>query len=75
MPNAQSIFGLLYALLFFSYVIMALFIVFHIFRYSLKRSTANFGATLFLIVFLILIFTNAILFFSLPLGALLPHSY
>ncbi|MDO8565770.1 MAG: hypothetical protein Q7S04_01110 [Candidatus Moranbacteria bacterium] len=73
MPSAQSIFGLIYTLLFFSYVIVALFIVFHIFRYSLKRDTALFGATLFLVVFFILIFTNAILFFSLPFDALLSH--
>lgn len=71
MPNVQSIFGLLYTLLFFSYVVVALFIVFHIFRYSLKRSTALFGVTLFLVVFLILLFTNALIFFSLPLNTLL----
>lgn len=75
MPSAQLIFGLLYTLLFFSYVVAALFIVFHIFRYSLKRGSALFGATLFLVVFLILVFTNALIFFSLPLNALLPPSY
>lgn len=71
MPSVQLIFGLLYTLLFFSYVTAALFIVFHIFRYSLKRSSALFGATLFLVVFFILIFTNALIFFSLPLTTLL----
>lgn len=75
MINAQLIFRLLYTLLFFSYVVMALFIVFHIFRYSLKRTSAHFGVTLFLVVFFVLLFTNAILFFSLPLSTLLPHSY
>ena len=75
MPSAQLIFGLLYALLFFSYVVVALFIVFHIYRYSLKKSSALFGATLFLVVFFVLIFTNALIFFSLPLNTLLPASF
>lgn len=71
MPNVQLIFGLLYTLLFFGYVVVALFIVYHIFRYSLKRGTALFGVTLFLVVFLILLFANALIFFSLPLNTLL----
>ena len=71
----QSIFGSLYALLFFSYIITALFIVFHIVRYSLKRGLALFGVTLFLVVFFVLVFTNALIFFSLPLNAFLPHSF
>ncbi len=70
----QSIFGLLYVLLFFSYIVTALFIVFHIVRYSLKRGLALFGVTLFLFVFTILIFTNALIFFSLPLNSLLSSS-
>ena len=75
MPSAQLIFGLLYALLFFSYVVVALFIVYHIFRYSIKRNSALFGAMLFLVVFFVLIFTNALIFFSLPLNTLLPASF
>jgi|GEM_PF-2274038 len=75
MPSAQLIFGLLYALLFFSYVVVALFIVFHIYRYSLRRNSALFGTTLFLVVFFVLIFTNALIFFSLPLNTLLPTSF
>lgn len=71
----QSIFGILYLLLFFSYLAMALFIVFHIFRYSLRRHLALFGATLFIVVFLVLLTTNALIFLSLPLGTLFSHSF
>ncbi|OGI15613.1 MAG: hypothetical protein A3E38_01610 [Candidatus Moranbacteria bacterium RIFCSPHIGHO2_12_FULL_54_9] len=71
----QSIFGLLYTVLLFSYVIAALFIVFHIVRYSLKRSAALFGVTLFAVVFFVLLFTNAVIFFSLPIDTLFPYSY
>jgi hypothetical protein len=71
----QQIFGLLYTVLFFSYIATALFIVFHIVRYSLKRSSMLFGLALFLVVFFVLIFTNAIIFFSLPLDKMLPGSF
>ena len=68
-------FGLLYTMLFFSYIATALFIVFHIVRYSLKRSTTLFGITLFLVVFSILVFTNALIFFSLPIDGLIPRPF
>lgn len=68
-----SIFGIIYLLLFFSYILVAIFIVYHIFRYSLKRSAALFGVTLFSVVFATLLFTNTLLFLSLPLDTLLAH--
>lgn len=71
----RSIFGLLYTILFFSYIATALFIVFHIVRYSLQRSTTLFGVTLFLVVFFVLVFTNALIFFSLPINELLSRSF
>lgn len=71
----RSIFGLLYITLFFSYIATALFIVFHVVRYSLKRSTALFGVMFFLVVFSILAFTNAVIFLSLPIDELLPRSF
>ena len=70
----QLIFGLLYTVLFFVYIIMALFIVFHLLRYTLNRKTAVLSTSFFLVVFTILLFSNAILFFSLPLSELLPSS-
>ncbi|OIQ02559.1 MAG: hypothetical protein COZ27_01185 [Candidatus Moranbacteria bacterium CG_4_10_14_3_um_filter_41_65] len=56
----------LYLLIFFCYIAVALFILFHIFRYSLKRSTAIFSASLFSLVFIVLMVTNFILFTRLP---------
>ncbi len=70
----QIIFGLLYTALFFSYIVTALFIVFHLLRYSLDRKSAVFTVTFFLSVFVILLFLNALTFFSLPLAELLPTS-
>lgn len=66
------VFGLLYTVLFFSCVLAALFIVFHFLRYSLNRRMALFATTLFLVVFVVLLISNAALFFSLPLDTLLP---
>lgn len=68
----QLIFGLLYTVLFFSFLVTALFIVFHLLRYTLNRKMALFSTTLFLTVFIILLMSNAALFFSLPLADLLP---
>lgn len=71
----QSVFGLLYITLFMSYIATALFIVFHISRYSLKRSSMLLGLALFLVVFGVLLLTNALIFFSLPLNEIAPQSF
>ncbi|MFZ2187253.1 MAG: hypothetical protein WAV46_01315 [Candidatus Moraniibacteriota bacterium] len=71
----QSIFGIVYLLLFFSYVLVAIFIIFHIFRYSLKRGAALFGATLFSVVLAVLLLANFLLFLSLPFNELLAHTF
>jgi hypothetical protein len=63
----RPIIGLLYTLYFFALVTTALFIIFHLMRYSLNRKVALFGTLFFLTVFSILLFTNALIFFSLPI--------
>ncbi len=68
----RFVFGLLYTFLFLSFVITGLFVVFHLLRYSLNRKVALFGTLLFMSVLGILLFTNALLFFSLPLEEMLP---
>lgn len=68
----QLIFGLLYTILFLSLVAGALFVTFHLLRYSLNRRVAVLSTSFFLFVFAILLIINAALFFSLPLDTLLP---
>ncbi|MBP9727952.1 MAG: hypothetical protein KBD27_01095 [Candidatus Moranbacteria bacterium] len=68
----QLIFGILYTILFLSYVMTALFVVFHLLRYSLNRRMAVLSTLFFVGIFLILLLSNSILFFSLPLESLLP---
>lgn len=68
----RPLLGLIYTILFFSYIATSIFIVYHIVRYSLSRQTAIFGVTLFITVLTVLLFTNALIFFSLPLDTLVP---
>lgn len=70
----RFIFGGLYTFLFFAYVITGIFVVFHLLRYSLNRRLAFAGAILFTSVFILLLFTNALIFFSLPLEQLLTFT-
>ena len=64
--------GVLYTILFLSYTLTALFVVFHLLRYSIDRKMAIFSTIFFVVVFTILLFTNALLFFSLPLEKFFP---
>lgn len=59
--------GLVYAFLFLGYVIAALFIVFHLTRYSLDRKLASAMTLLFITVTTVLLWSNAVIFFNLPL--------
>lgn len=76
----QLIAWALYSVLIITYFASAGFIVFHILRYSLCRTNAIFGASLFLAVFVLLFLINLSLFSNLPLkelmggGMLLPQS-
>lgn len=71
----QLIFGLLYTVLFMSFLVTALFIAFHLLRYSLNRKASLFGTLFFVAVFTVLLFSSAIIFFSLPLASLLPAPF
>ncbi len=70
----KAVFGLLYAVLFFGYIVTALFIFYHIVRYSINRVAMIFGASLFIIVLGILLVSNAVIFFSLPIDAFIPKN-
>lgn len=68
------LFYIFYLIIFFCYLVSALFIVFHISRYSLKKSNGTFGVILFLVVFVILLLTNISLFLNLPLTDMIQKS-
>lgn len=68
----HSLFSTLYILMFLAYVGAGGFVVYHFLRYSPTKIGATIGTTLFLSVFLVLLFTNAMLFFMLPLDTFFP---
>ena len=70
----QTIAWAFYGVLTVIYLALAGFIVFHILRYSLNRSNAIAGASLFIIVFGILFIANFTLFSVLPLDTLFNSS-
>ena len=68
-----------YGILAFTCIVSAAFIIFHIFRYSLRRSNGIVGASLFILVFSLLFLSNILLFSSIPFetitnNPLLPSS-
>lgn len=67
----QLFFGITYFLFFAGVVTVSLFIMFHLSRYSLNRRLAVGMAGLFVVVTTILLCSNSLLFFSLPLETLL----
>lgn len=67
----QLFFGVTYLLFFAGVVIASLFIMFHLSRYSLNRKLAVGMTGLFVVVTVILLWSNSVLFFSLPLETLL----
>ncbi len=67
----QLFFGITYLIFFFGIVVASLFIMFHLSRYSLNRRLATGMTALFVVVTAVLLWANALLFFSLPLDTLL----
>ncbi len=59
-----------YSVLIITYVASAGFVLFHIFRYSLCRTNALFGASFFFVIFVLLFLINISLFSALPLDKL-----
>lgn len=59
-----------YGILTFTCVVSAGFIIFHIFRYSLRRSNGIVGASLFILVFSLLFLSNILLFSNIPFETL-----
>jgi hypothetical protein len=60
-----SIFGLLYFILLIIYILIALFIVYHIVRFSLSKSAMAMTLAIFVGGFGLLLFCNIILFLSI----------
>ncbi len=60
-----AIFGILYLAIVLIYLLTALFIMYHIMKFSLHKSTAVLTLAIFLPVFGTLLFTNLMLFLAI----------
>jgi len=67
-----AIFQVLYLVVFFIMSLMSIFIIFHIVYYSYTKSSKMMMLAIFIPVAGVLLFTNLILFFQIPLNDLLP---
>lgn len=67
----QLFFGITYLLFFAGVVIVSLFIMFHLSRYSLNRKLAIGMTVLFVSVSAVLLLSNSVIFLNLPLDTLL----
>jgi len=61
-----NIIGIFYFIVFLSFLLTALFIVFHIIRYSINKTSSFLMLVVFVSIFCILLISNVILFFSVP---------
>ncbi|MDD5084255.1 MAG: hypothetical protein PHT88_05015 [Candidatus Moranbacteria bacterium] len=68
----QAIFNFIYLIVFLSYILLSMFIIYHLVRYSGNRSVMAFTVTFFLIGTACLLFANALLFFSIPFDQFIP---
>jgi hypothetical protein len=66
----QAIFDAVYFLAFLSYILLSLFIIYHIARYSVSKTVIVFSLSFFLIGTAMLLFANGMLFFSIPFDQL-----
>lgn len=68
----QGIFDLVYMIAFLGYIILSLFIIYHILRYSGNKTTLAFTLIFFVVGTIALLFANAVLFYSIPFGQFVP---
>ncbi len=60
-----AIFGIIYLVIVLIYILAALFIVYHIMKFSLHKSTVILTLAIFVPVFGVLLFTNLMLFLAI----------
>jgi predicted RND superfamily exporter protein len=71
----QFIAWIFYGILALACLVSAGFIVFHILRYSLRRSNGIVGAALFILVFSLLFMSNFLLFSGIPFNDFSGNSF
>ena len=68
--NIGAIIAILYGVVVFTVVMMGIFIIYHIVKYSFSKSEMAITLGLFLSVFIVLLISNSIIFSSIDFGAI-----
>lgn len=66
------IFYAVYAIAFLSYLLLSLFIIYHVIRYSADRTVMIFTILFFIVGTALLLFANTVSFLSIPFDQLIP---
>lgn len=70
-----SLIFILYGLILFMFILMGIFIIFHILKYSLDYRSALFMMIIFVSVFGTLLLSNLALFFNLKFEQIIPSFF
>lgn len=70
-----TLISLLYILFLIVYVIIAVFVLYHLKTYTVNHTLAAFFSIFFVVVTSLLIFINVSLFLAVPFAQLLPSSF
>jgi hypothetical protein len=70
--QSQAIFNIVYLVAFLSYLLLSLFILYHIIRYTGNKTVMLFTIIFFLIGTTLLLLVNASFFFSIPFDQIMP---
>ena len=71
----STIFNIFYSVLFFIYIIISIFIVYHIVRYSINKKSSLIMLILFISIMLILVFINVQLFKSINFDKIFTNNF
>jgi hypothetical protein len=70
--QTQTIFSIIYLLAFASYLLISVFIIYHIVRYSGNKAVMLLTVSFFILGTVCLLFANALLFSSIPFDQFVP---
>jgi len=68
----QAIFDLIYLIAFISYLLLSMFIIYHVVRYTGDKAVMTVTLLFFIIGTALLLFANAVFFFAIPFDQSVP---
>ncbi len=68
----QAIFDFIYLIAFVSYLLLSIFIIYHVVRYTSDKAVTTVTLLFFITGTVLLLFANAVFFFAIPFDQLIP---